>query len=374
MVMGVLALVAGQARAAKPGAVNALADALAKQPATKSAAKQPAAKQPATKPAVALRPAAAVKTPWAKPSAELQRILDGRVPANIEQIKAMQSHVQKVAAYVTKATVGVRVGGSNGSGVIVTADGYVLTCAHVTRSADAPVTVMLPDGSRVRGKTLGAYFGMDAGLIKITDKPKAKAGWPFCPMGKSSTLKLGQWCIAAGHPGGFRPSRTAPVRLGRVLRSGPGMIITDCTIVSGDSGGPLFNTAGEVIGISSRIGGPLDANVHVPVDAYTKDWTRLVKGETWGSQGRGSGAYLGVRGEGDGRDAKISYVQPGSAAARGGIKTGDVVKKFDNKPVTTYASLVGLITRKKPGDKVKIVVQRGAETVNLDITLDKRGG
>jgi len=382
VVMGVLALVAAGAWAASPGVVNALADALAKQPAAKSAAKQPAAKQPAArkpavkaaaKPAVATQPTA-VKPPWPKPSAELQKVLDGGVPAGIEQIRSMQDHVRKVAAYVTKATVGVRVSGSSGSGVIVTADGYVLTCAHVTRAADSPVTVILPDGSRVQGKTRGAYFGMDAGLIKITDKPKTKAGWPFCPMGKSSTLKLGQWCIAAGHPGGFRPGRTAPVRLGRVLRFGSSAIVSDCTIVSGDSGGPLFNTAGEVIGISSRIGGPLDANLHVPVDAYTKDWTRLTKGDTWGSQGRGNGAYLGVRGEGDGSTAKISYVQPGSAAARGGLKAGDVIKKFDSKPVTTYASLVGLIIRKRPGNKVKIVVQRGTKTVNLDITLGKRGG
>jgi len=364
VVLGVLAAMAGQAWSAGPIAANAIA----KQPTTrKSAVTKPAAKaNVATKPA-------AVKPPWPKPSAELQKILDGSVPATVEQIRAMQDHVRKVAAHVTKATVGVRVSGASGSGVIVSADGYVLTCAHVTRAADSPVTVILPDGSRVKGKTLGAYFGMDAGMIKITDKPKTKAGWPFCPMGKSSTLKLGQWCIAAGHPGGFRPGRTAPVRLGRVLRLSSSMIVSDCTIVSGDSGGPLFDTAGEVIGISSRIGGPLDANIHVPVDAFTKDWTRLAKGETWGSQGRGNGAFLGVRSDGEDNVAKISYVQPDSAAAKGGMKTGDVVKTFDKKSVTTYASLVSLITRKKPGDKVTIVVLRGKETVTLNVTLGKRG-
>ena len=318
-------------------------------------------------------PAAVGRAPVPTPPAALQKVLDGRLPVGIAQIKAMQDHVRKVAAYVTPATVGVRVGGASGSGVIVSADGYVLTCAHVTRQADVSVTVMLPDGRRAKGKTLGAYFGVDAGLIKIIDAPKDAAGWPFCPTGKSSTLKPGQWCIAAGHPGGFRSERTPPVRLGRLLRNTPTAIVTDCTIVSGDSGGPLFNTSGEVIGISSRIGGPLDANVHVPVDAYTKDWTRLVKGETWGAQRFGRGAFLGVRGEGNGSDATIGFVQPGSAAAKAGLKAGDVVKTFDGKAVTTYMSLVAQIGRKKPGEKVKMVVQRGKEKVTLDVKLGKRG-
>jgi len=309
-----------------------------------------------------------------KPSPELRKVLDGQVPRGVGQIKAMQEHVRAVSAYVTRATVGLRVGRPGGSGVIVTRDGYVLTCAHVTRQANVPVTVFLPDGRRARGKTLGANFSVDAGLIKITDEPEDPAGWPYCPMGKSAALKRGQWCIATGHPGGFRSSRTPPVRLGRVLRNMPAWIITDCTIVSGDSGGPLFNAAGEVIGISSRIAGPLDANIHVPVDAYTKDWARLVKGETWGAPSRGRGAYLGVQGDLSAEDARIVYVQPGSAAAKAGIKPGDVIKTFGGKPVTNYVSLVALIRTRKPGDKVKITVQRDDKTLTLEAALGKRGG
>ena len=307
-----------------------------------------------------------------KPSASLQKVLAGGVPGSVGEIKAMQAHVRAVAAYVTRATVGVRIGGASGSGVVVTADGYVLTCAHVTRKSGAAVTIMFPDGRRAKGKTLGANFGVDAGLVKITDKPKDKAGWPFCPMGKSASLKKGQWCIAAGHPGGFRANRTPPVRLGRVLRNTPGAIVTDCTIVSGDSGGPLFNTNGQVIGISSRIAGALDANVHVPVDAYTAGWARLVKSELWGGRGQG-GAFLGVRGQDSGADAAIGFVMPGSAADKAGLKVGDVVKKFEGKAVTTYASLVMMIGKKKPGDKVTITVQRDKKTIDLKATLGKRG-
>jgi serine protease Do len=310
-----------------------------------------------------------------KPSVMLQKILDGRVPSGVAQIKAMQDHIQAVSSYVTRATVGVRVGRAGGSGVVVTPDGYVLTCAHVTRRAGVPVTIMFSDGTRARGKTLGANSGVDAGLIKITDKPKSDAGWPHCRMGKSADLKRGQWCIAAGHSGGFRANRTPPVRLGRVLRNTSTVIVTDCTIVSGDSGGPLFDASGKVIGISSRIAGPLDANLHVPVDAYTKDWARLVKSETWDPRKRGGGgAYLGVQGDREAPGVRIAHVLPSSAAEKAGVKAGDIVKKFDGKDVKDFPSLVARIAGKKPGDKVKITVLRDKKTLTLDVTLGKRGG
>src|SRR5205807_1727365 len=97
----------------------------------------------------------------------------------------------------------------------------------------------------------------------------------------SADLKKGQWVITVGHPGGFRPDRSPPVRLGRVIESTKSLVRTDCTIVGGDSGGPLFDMTGKVVGIHSRIGAPLSANIHVPVDTYRDTWDRLVKGEVW---------------------------------------------------------------------------------------------
>lgn len=333
------------------------------------AAKAPPA-APTTNPA---RPAAPAKAALPTPDPALQKILDGQAPPDAARIKAMQAHVRAVSARVTPATVGVRIGASSASGVVVTPDGYVMTCAHVTQQADVPVTIYFPDGRRAAAKTLGADFGVDAGLIKITDKPKGKGGWPFCPIGTSASLKHGQWCIASGHPGGFRAGRTPPMRLGRVLRQTSGAIVTDCTIVSGDSGGPLFDMVGRVVGIGSRIAGPLDANVHVPADAHTSSWTRLARGETWGRRTRG-GAFLGVQSDQQAPDARVAYVQPRSAAARAGIKAGDVITKFDGKDVKTFTDLVAMIAKKKQGDKVKIVVQRGKRTLTLEAALGKREG
>jgi hypothetical protein len=102
-------------------------------------------------------------------------------------------------------------------------------------------------------------------------------------MGKASDLKKGQWVIAVGHPGGFRTNRTPVVRVGRVLYANPFLIRTDCTLVGGDSGGPLFDMTGKVIGIHSRIGPmALTENIHVPIDTYRETRERLARGESFG--------------------------------------------------------------------------------------------
>jgi serine protease Do len=308
-----------------------------------------------------------------KPSGRLAEILDGGVPRDTSDLKAMEAHIRTVAARALRATVGVRIGWAGASGVIVTPDGYVLTAGHVAGRAGREVTVILHDGRRVRAKTLGANRDVDAGLIQITEKPRDDAGWPYCEMGTSASLKRGQWCLAAGHPGGYQRGRTAPVRLGRVWRNARTAILSDCTIVGGDSGGPLFDMAGKVIGVSSRIGGPIDANVHVPVDLYRRDWSRLVKAETWGGLAeRGRGAYLGVVADPESGKARIASVQPGSPAEKAGIKPGDVVTRFADHDVPSFPALVMLILHRKPGDKVKITVLRGKKTLTLEAVLAKR--
>ena len=257
--------------------------------------------------------------------------------------------------------------------MIVSPDGYVLTAGHVSREKGRDVMVVLPDGKSLRGKTLGADLGVDAGLIRITDEAPA-GGWPYCEMGTSSDLKAGQWCLATGHPGGYQRGRTPPVRLGRVLRSSSTALVTDCTIVGGDSGGPLFDMQAKVIGISSRIGGAIEANIHVPVSAFQRDWDRLAKGDVFGFRGpRPGGAYLGVTSDVDAKDARIATVEPGSPAARAGLKPGDVVAKLDGRTVPDFSHLVMMVGVKKPGDKVKLTVKRGTKTLDVEVTLGRRG-
>jgi serine protease Do len=298
--------------------------------------------------------------------------LEKPAPESLEDLKAIQRQVKAVLKKVVPCTVGLQVGGASGSGVIIDKEGHVLTAGHVSDVPDRTVTIILPDGKRLKGKSLGRNRGIDSGLIKITDK----GTWPHVEMGKSSALKRGQWVIAVGHPGGFRPGRTPVVRLGRVQMAKDSFIKSDCTLVGGDSGGPLFDMEGRVIGIHSRIGGPIDANIHVPVDTYRGTWDRLVKGEEWGGRlefrDLSTIPYMGIEGDEDDSKARITRVVPGSPAEKAGLKVDDVILMFDGKKIGGYSELAPRIRRKKIGDKVPLEVLRGKETVKLELVLGKR--
>ncbi len=211
-------------------------------------------------------------------------------PESVEDLREIEQRVQEVVKKVTPAVVGIRIGPqggkgvlAQGSGVIVDADGTVLTAGHVSGEPNRNVQVILPGGRVLHAKTFGRNGGLDSGMIKITDPGE----WPHVEMGKSSELKRGQWVIAIGHPGGFRENRTPVVRVGRVLVVTPSVIVTDCTLVGGDSGGPLFDMNGRLVGIHSRIGNQIAQNMHVPIDPYRRDWERLAKAEKFGGDNVG---------------------------------------------------------------------------------------
>jgi serine protease Do len=215
---------------------------------------------------------------------------------------------------------------------------------------------------------MGLNRSMDSGLMKID----GAADLPFADMGVSDGLKEGQWCLATGHPGGYQSDRAPVLRLGRVLLLDNSAITTDCTLVGGDSGGPLFDMDGKVIGINSRIAGPLTANMHVPVGTFKDTWDRLAKSEAWGHF-PGHEPYIGVRGEQGATDAKIASVVPDSPAAKAGLLAGDVVLKIDDLDLTDFSSLSAAVRERQPGDRVKLVVKRGEETKELRIKLGKKG-
>jgi len=198
-------------------------------------------------------------------------------PKDVGELKALETQVKKVVTKVLPCTVGVQVGAARGSGVIVSADGYVMTAGHVVRKPGEKATFFLPDGKTAKGITLGMFKSADAGLMKISEG----GPWPFAEKGRAETLKPGSWAVAVGHPFGFRAERPPVVRIGRILRLRESVIQTDCPLVAGDSGGPLFDLEGKVIGINSRIGGSTSMNYHVPIDVFHENWDRLVKGEAW---------------------------------------------------------------------------------------------
>ena len=311
--------------------------------------------------------------PVAKEKVILPPILDKEAPATVEDLKTIQEHVKKVLKKVVPATVGIQVGGASGSGVIINAEGYILTAGHVSGKPNRTCVVILPNGKTVKAKSLGQNNGIDSGLIKITEKGK----WDFVEMGDSSKLKNGQWCLAVGHPGGFKPGRTPVVRLGRILVSNKGFIRSDCTLVGGDSGGPLFDMEGKVIGIHSRIGPNITENLHVPVNTFRDTWDRLAKGESWGSLfSRPSRSddrpYLGVGFSLDTDDLAITNVYENTPAAKAGLKAGDVIIGIDGKKPTKRIELADFLKAKKIGDEVAIEFERENKALSIKVKLGKR--
>jgi serine protease Do len=298
---------------------------------------------------------------------DLKLLFDGNPPQTIADLKAMQQHQQDLAKRLVQCTVAVVVGPAHGSGVIISEDGYVLTAAHVAGTPNRRATVILADGRRVRATTLGCHLTLDAGLMKITD-----AGpWPFAEMSPDDTAKRGQWGIVTGHPGGFQEGRAPVVRIGRVLTTDRFAVTTDCTLVGGDSGGPLFDMDGKVIGINSRIGRDLTANMHVPVVAYRESWDRLKKGDQWGHF-PGTGPLIGVKGVADASNARIAEVYSNTPAEKAGIKAGDVIVKFNGRAVTDFASLQLLVNDCSPGDKVEVDLLRGDRRIQLKLEVGRQ--
>ena len=148
------------------------------------------------------------------------------------------------------------------------------------------------------------------------------------------------------------------------------LLRTDCALVGGDSGGPLFDLDGKVIGIHSRIGERLTYNIHVPVDTYRLTWDRLVKGDVWGGRKK-SGPYIGVQLNEDARECRIAEVDKNSPAEKAGLKADDVVLRFGKDTVEDLEDLLTLIDKRKPGDEVPIRVRRGKEILNLKVIIGK---
>lgn len=192
-----------------------------------------------------------------------------------------EERVKEVAQRALPATVAL---GTFGSGVVVSEDGYILTAAHnYLVDQDVPtVKVTFADGRTALAGRLGANFDNDAGLLKIVGGGK----WPHIPLASVKAARPGDWCVALGYPGGYGSWRSKPsVRIGRVLRVDGDVLVTDCACASGDSGGPLLNLGGQIIGLHSSIGHCVAINSHIGVQVFADQWERLLAGDRWGTLG-----------------------------------------------------------------------------------------
>lgn len=266
---------------------------------------------------------------------------------------------------------------SLGSGFIISADGYVLTNAHVVEAADE-ITVKLNDKREFKAKVIGSDRKTDIALLKID-----AAGLPAVQIGDPSKVKVGEWVIAIGSPFGFESTVTAGIvsAKGRSLpqENFVPFIQTDVAVNPGNSGGPLFNLRGEVIGVNSQIysrtGGFMGLSFAIPIDVAMdiQQQLRTAGKVTRGRIGVGIQPVTKEMAESFGlpkaAGALVNAVEPGSPAEKGGVQVSDVIVRFDGKPVNSADDLVRFVGNTKPGSRIQLQVWRAKTTRDLTVTV-----
>ena len=313
------------------------------------------------------QPAPALPVPARVNPRELAAGFSKPIPESIAELKAMEQQVKSLVARVSPAVVAVEVGSGAGSGVIITGDGLVLTAGHVCGAPNRPVRFTFADGKTAQGWTLGVNRESDTGLMRITNK----FSWPHVPVGDLARARVGDWVLALGHPGGFDLKRSLVVRLGRIIVLTEGALQTDCTISPGDSGGPVFDMYGRVIGIHSAISGSMAENFHVAITQFYQDWDTLAHGilrrEDTTTPPR---AYAGVTGETAAEGCRLTVVDRNSPAAKAGLKAGDVVLKVEGREIKAFSAFQRWVSESEPGETINLQIKRGEQLLSLAVKLE----
>ena len=262
-----------------------------------------------------------------------------------------------------------------GSGFILTADGFVMTNAHVIDGADE-VIVTLTDKREFKARVVGADKRTDVAVVKIE-----ATGLPAVKVGDVSRLKVGEWVMAIGSPFGLENSVTAGIVSAKARDTGDYLpfIQTDVAINPGNSGGPLINMRGEVVGINSQIysrsGGFMGISFAIPMDEairvseQLRTSGRVTRGRIGVQIGNVSKDVADSIGLGKAQGAVVTGVETGSPADKAGIEAGDIITRFDGKPIEKVADLPRLVGNTKPGTKSSITVFRRGSARDLQVTV-----
>lgn len=291
--------------------------------------------------------------------------------ASTGELLKVQAQVQAVLGKVLPAVVAVRSKGGAASGIIISPDGLVITAAHVTEEPGKRMAVVLADGRTAECRTLGLDRATDAALMRITGSRK---DWPHVPLCRELEKPAeGSWCFALGHPGGHDQSRGPVLRVGRILKRGPNTLQTDCILMGGDSGGPLLNLDGELIGAHSNIWPGRDQNKHVSAAPFVRSWERMSKSEIIRDWSHGAGGWLGVSTRiSDRFELQVAEIAGASPAEKAGLKKGDVILLLDGEPVYDQPQFSTAISGMAAGDSVSLRVRREAVERNIEVKLGPR--
>ena len=275
-----------------------------------------------------------------------------------------------------------------GSGVIISADGYIVTNNHVVDGADE-LTVSLTDNKEYSARVIGADKTTDLALIKIDGK-----NLPAIVIANSDNVKVGEWVLAVGNPLGFNNTVTAGIISAKARTLGANgvesFIQTDAAINQGNSGGALVNTRGELIGINAMLASPTGSNIGYGFAIPTTIMNKVV--EDLKQYGNVQRAMIGIQGTdvknyvdaekekdkevdlGTMEGIYIAKVVEDGAAEAAGLKDGDVITAVDGQKVTKFGELQGIIAKKRPGDQVKITYMRNKKSNTVTATLKNEQG
>ena len=301
----------------------------------------------------------------------------------IDEESGIIAAVQKVEPAVVLIQNQGRRGSGSGSGVIISDQGYIVTNNHVVEGA-VELTVIFYDGREAPARLIGAYPASDVAVIKVDGSLPGVA-----ELGDSDALQLGARVIAIGSAlGRFQNTVTTGIvsGLGRQLGGINGLIQTDASINHGNSGGPLVNLAGQVVGINAMVvrgdGGDLAEGLGfaIPSNVVRAASQQLI------ANGSVRRAYLGIRYRGlqtdearrvdlpVGSGAALESVEPGGPAALAGLRTGDLIVAVDGQPLNTSSSLPTLMLSLQPGQTVTLRVVRGEQAEDVGLTLGEYPG
>lgn len=299
---------------------------------------------------------------------------DKKAPSDETDLRAISDAIKRVLPSVKSATVCLELGEGSGSGVIVSADGLILTAAHVSGGVGKKITAILADGRKVSCESLGLSSESDCAMAQIIDR----GSYPFVDIDRTDSTKLGDWVFSLGHSGGYDAARGVGVRIGRLVKIADRTLQSDCTLIGGDSGGPLFDLNGRLIGIHSRVGENLRVNMHVPMREFLRNWDEMKQSQFLGDgpfaprPSKGSG-FLGLGTEEiSGGGLRVTQIGRESPAESSGIKVGDMLIKMDDLQISDKASMQNYLKTKAAGEMVRLVFKRDGKDREIVLRLAEK--